>query len=115
MVKLETASASCAIQALLKVQRELDPNDSHLILKKNILSQIILEYQGKINRIKLYQLKHQEEYQLQYQDYFLKILDEERNVVQTLLEQGKINQNMANQLRQSVNYNETTFLQGTFN
>ena len=115
VVKLETASASCAIQALLKVQRELDPNDSHLILKKNILSQIILEYQGKINRIKLYQLKYQEEYQLQYQDYFLKILDEERNVVQTLLEQGKINQNMANQLRQSVNYNETTFLQGTFN
>jgi hypothetical protein len=57
-------------------------------------------------------MRQQEAYQTTYQEYFLKTLDEERSVIQSLLEQGKISNDLANQLRQSVNYNETTFIQG---
>ncbi|MEG2254393.1 MAG: hypothetical protein RSC33_03615, partial [Vagococcus sp.] len=74
---------------------------------------IILEYKSKVDRIQNYKFRQEEEYQTTYQEYFLKTLDEERSVIQSLLEQGRISADLANQLRQSVNYNETTFIQGS--
>lgn len=114
IILLENESSKQAIQALINCEKELDTTDSNYILRKTILHQIILEYQSKVDRISNFQLRQQEEYQLAYQEYFLKTLDEERTVIQCLLEQGKISSDLAHQLRQSVNYNETTFLQGTF-
>lgn len=111
IVLLETESSKYAIRTLIDCQAQLDHNDKHYQLKNSILSQIALEYQSKIDRIKNYELRQQDAYQDLYQEFFLKTLDEERSIVQTLLEQGKISADMANQLRQSVNYNETTFLQ----
>ncbi|MDT2814309.1 cation:proton antiporter [Vagococcus carniphilus] len=114
VILLENESSRQAINALKSCQNELDSSDEHFILKNSILHQIILEYQSKIDRINNYQLRQQEEYQIVYQEYFLKTLDEERTVIQCLFEQGKISSELAHQLRQSLNYNESTFLQGTF-
>lgn len=114
IILLENESSKQAIQALQNCEKELNTKDPDYILRKTILHQIILEYQSKIDRLSNFQLRQQEEYQLAYQEYFLKTLDEERSVIQCMLEQGKISSDLAHQLRQSVNYNETTFLQGTF-
>ncbi|MFY8329794.1 Na+/H+ antiporter [Vagococcus carniphilus] len=114
VILIENESSKQAISALKSCQNELDTSDEHFVLKNSILHQIILEYQSKIDRITNYQLRQQEEYQIVYQEYFLKTLDEERTVIQCLFEQGKISSELAHQLRQSVNYNESTFLQGTF-
>lgn len=113
VILLENESAKEAIQALKTCQSELKKTDPYFNLKNSILHQIILEYKSKIDRIKNYQFRQEEAYQTTYQEYFLKTLDEERSVIQSLLEQGKISTELANQLRQSVNYNETTFIQGS--
>ncbi|HCM90876.1 MULTISPECIES: Na+/H+ antiporter [Vagococcus] len=114
VILLESECSKYAIMTLKEIKEHLDETEENFILKKSILDQITLEYQSKMDRIKNYQIRQKEEYQTTYQEYFLKTLDEERSVVQCLLEQGKISPTLANQLRQSLNYNETTFLQGTF-
>ncbi len=114
VILLENESSKQAISALKDCERQLVPSEADYALKNSILHQIILEYQSKIDRIHNYQLRQQEEYQLAYQDYFLKTLDEERSVIQSLFEQGKISSELAQQLRQTINYNESTFLQGSF-
>ncbi|MFW7361576.1 Na+/H+ antiporter [Vagococcus fluvialis] len=112
VILLENESSKEAINTLKTIHEQLNPNDPHYNLRNSILHLIILEYKSKIDRIKNYQMRQQEAYQTTYQEYFLKTLDEERSVIQSLLEQGKISNDLANQLRQSVNYNETTFIQG---
>lgn len=112
VILLENESSKEAIKTLKTIHEQLNPNDPHYNLRNSILHLIILEYKSKIDRIKNYQMRQQEAYQTTYQEYFLKTLDEERSVIQSLLEQGKISNDLANQLRQSVNYNETTFIQG---
>lgn len=112
VILLENESSKEAINTLKIIHEQLNPNDPHYNLRNSILHLIILEYKSKIDRIKNYQMRQQEAYQTTYQEYFLKTLDEERSVIQSLLEQGKISNDLANQLRQSVNYNETTFIQG---
>ena len=113
VILLENGCSQQAIITLKEAQSELSPTDEHFALKNSIIHQIMLEYKSKIDRIKNYQIRQKDEYQTAYQEFFLKTLDEERNVIQSLLEQGKISADLANQLRQSVNYNETTFIQGS--
>ncbi|WP_326716466.1 Na+/H+ antiporter [Vagococcus jeotgali] len=110
---LETDSSKYAVRVLKELKDDLDQNDRYFILKSNIINQIIMEYESKINRIKNYRLRQEDQYQTLYQDYFLRALDEERTVIQTLLEQGRISPDLASLLRQSVNYSETSFLQGS--
>ncbi|MFW8053277.1 Na+/H+ antiporter [Vagococcus fluvialis] len=113
VILLENGCSQQAIITLKEAQSELSPTEEHFALKNSIIHQIMLEYKSKIDRIKNYQIRQKDEYQTAYQEFFLKTLDEERNVIQSLLEQGKISADLANQLRQSVNYNETTFIQGS--
>lgn len=109
---LETESSKYAVDALRNVQLSLSEDDKYYQLKNNIINQIKLEYESKIYRIENYRIRQADDYQDMYRDYFLRSLDEERGAVQQLLEQGRISSTMANQLRQSVNYSETSFLQG---
>lgn len=113
VILLENGCSKQAILALQEAKNSLSCEDENFGLKNSIIHQITLEYQSKIDRIKNYQIRQKEEYQTAYRDFFLKTLDEERNVIQSLLEQGKISTELANRLRQSVNYNETTFIQGS--
>ncbi|MGX7013612.1 cation:proton antiporter [Vagococcus silagei] len=111
---LEKTSAKLTVQVLAEAKNKLDPEKVNYQLEKNIINQISLEYQSKLAHI-----SRQEEdrihHDLLYRELYLKTLDEERAVIQNLIEKGKISQAMASQLRQSVNYNEATFLQGDFN
>ncbi len=113
IILLENESSREAIVTLKQLQADLNQTDPDFGLKNSILHQIILEYKSKVDRIQNYKFRQEEEYQTTYQEYFLKTLDEERSVIQSLLEQGRISADLANQLRQSVNYNETTFIQGS--
>ncbi len=113
MILLETESSKQAILTLRNIQEELTSNDKNYALKMSILHLIILEYKSKIDRINNFENMEMDQFQNTYQEYFLKALDMERNVIQGLLEQGKISNEVANQLRQSLNYNETSFIQGS--
>lgn len=108
---LEIKSAICTVDMLTGIQDTLDTKDKYFTVKNNILNQLIMEYQSKIHRIEHYQKLQEASYQEIYQDYFLRALDEERSMIQTLLEQGRISNTLANQLRQGINYSETSFLQ----
>lgn len=109
---LEKKSAQHTINVLEHCKNELNKNDEHYELERNIINQIALEYQSKIARILHLEDVHSKQYNQLYRDLYLKTLDEERAVIQNLLEKGKVTPVLANQLRQTVNYNETTFLQG---
>ncbi|WP_270279507.1 Na+/H+ antiporter [Vagococcus bubulae] len=108
---LEVKSSEATLDMLKECQDDLDRLDKYFTVKYNILNQLMMEYTSKIHRIQHYRLVQEVSYQEIYQDYFLRALDEERGMIQTLLEQGRISNTMANQLRQGINYSETSFLQ----
>lgn len=109
---LEKVSAEKATDALRDAQIALSEQDQYYRLKTSIINQISLEYQYKIERINYADNSDHSEYQLLHREFYLKSLDEERAVIQKLLEKGRISPTLANQLRQTINYNEATFLQG---
>lgn len=108
---LEVKSSEATLDMLNDCQNNLDKADKYFTVKYNILNQLMMEYTSKIHRIQHYHLIQESSYQEIYRDYFLRALDEERGMIQKLLEQGRISNTMANQLRQGINYNETSFLQ----
>lgn len=111
ITSLEVMTSTCTVDMLGDIQMSLDSSDKYLTVKNNILNQLIMEYQSKIHRIEHYHKLQEASYQEIYQDYFLRALDEERSMIQILLEQGRISSTLANQLRQGINYSETSFLQ----
>lgn len=108
---LEVQSSEATINMLSDCQNNLNRSDKYFTVRYNILNQLMMEYQSKVHRIEHYHLVQELSYQELYQDYFLRALDEERGMIQALLEQGRISNTMANQLRQGINYSETSFLQ----
>ncbi|MGY3766033.1 cation:proton antiporter [Vagococcus vulneris] len=109
---LEKTSAERAVAALQDECDNIPLSDENYQLKMSIINQISLEYQYKIERINYVQSDNHSDYQLLHREFYLKTLDAERAVIQKLLEKGRISTVLASQLRQTVNYNETTFLQG---
>lgn len=108
---LEVNSSEATVNMLQTCQHHLDQSDRYFTVRYNILNQLMMEYQSKVHRLQHYHLVQEASYQELYQDYFLRALDEERGMIQTLLEKGLISNTMANQLRQGINYSETSFLQ----
>ncbi|WEG72949.1 Na+/H+ antiporter [Vagococcus intermedius] len=111
LIKLETESTKGAIDSLKNYKKTLNTNDDGYDLHKHIVNQKLYEYLHKLNRIKNFSQKSKHDYQKLVQEFYMKALDAERETVQELYQQGKITLQMANHLRQSLNYYESSLLQ----
>lgn len=111
IIKLETQSTKGAIEALKAYKKELLKDSSCPDLHKHILSQKLYEYLHKLQRIKHFSKQTKRDYQKLIQEYYMKALDAERETVQDLFQNGQITLTMANHLRQSLNYYESSLLQ----
>ena len=71
---------------------------------------LVIHYRNQIEEAKHRVLNNKEKLQSQVQRLRIKALASEREGVQTLLEQGKIDWRMAARLRQYINYSETVLI-----
>lgn len=115
LIKLDKASTRMAISYLKAYKKEIDPTTEGLALLKHITNQKLYEYIHKLQRIKHLSSQTKSDYHLMIQEYYMKALDAERETVQVLYQTGKINLTMANHLRQSLNYYESSILQSQLN
>lgn len=107
---LETQKAKGAIQALRNYKKEIGKDQAHSF-EVHLINQLLAEYRSKIERIHAIGKHSRKHYQYQLQEYYLKALDAERGATQELFENGQINFATANNIRQSLNYAESSLLQ----
>ncbi len=111
LLKLEIASTKGAINFLRSYKKGLDETSDGIELHKHIVNQKHHEYLHKLQRIKQLSSQSKKDYQKLMQEYYMKALDAERETVQDLFQNGQITLSMANHLRQSLNYYESSLLQ----
>lgn len=111
IVKLEKQSTVGAISVLKAYKAALDPECEAYDLHKHIVNQKLYEYLNKLHRIKNLSNQSRTDYQKIVQEFHMKALDAERETVQHLYQKGQITLSMANHLRQSLNYYESSILQ----
>lgn len=111
ILKLEIESTKGAIDFLRTYKKGLDATSDGVELHKHIVNQKHHEYLHKLQRIKQLSSQSKKDYQKLMQEYHMKALDAERETVQDLFQNGQITLTMANHLRQSLNYYESSLLQ----
>lgn len=111
ILKLEIESTKGAIDFLRTYKKGLDGTSDGIDLHKHIVNQKHHEYLNKLQRIKQLSTQSKKDYQKLMQEYYMKALDAERETVQDLFQNGQITLSMANHLRQSLNYYESSLLQ----
>lgn len=109
---LERESAFGAIRAITDYKKQTDINAKCYDVQKHISNQLLSDYRNKIERIKHISTQSRKDYKQNLQEFYLKALDVERTAIQELYENGQITLSLANHLRQSVNYYESSLLQG---
>ena len=109
-MKLELESTRMALNYLKTYKQEINPESEGAELLKHLTGQKLYEYVHKLQRLKHFSHETKVDYQLLVQEYYMKALDAERETVQDLFKHGKINLTLANHLRQSLNYYESSIL-----
>lgn len=108
---LEEASTLGAITGLQTYKKKLAVNSEATELHKHIINQKLHEYLHKLHRLRQASTLSKNDYQKMMQEFYMKAIDSEREVVQELFADGKITLSMLNHLRQSLNYYESSLLQ----
>lgn len=108
---LEEASTLGAITGLQTYKKKLAVNSEATELHKHIINQKLHEYLHKLHRLRQASTLSKNDYQKMVQEFYMKAIDSEREVVQELFADGKITLSMLNHLRQSLNYYESSLLQ----
>lgn len=111
LLTLEIESTKGAIKFLRSYKQDLDDTSEGIKLHKHIVNQKHHEYLHKLQRIKQLSTQSKKDHQKLMQEYYMKALDAERETVQDLFQNGQITLTMANHLRQSLNYHESSLLQ----
>lgn len=108
---LEEASTLGAIASLQTYKKQLAAHSKTTELHKHIINQKLHEYLHKLHRLRQSSALSKNNDQKMVQEFYMKAIDCEREVLQELFADGKITLSMLNHLRQSLNYYESSLLQ----
>ncbi|QIL46299.1 Na+/H+ antiporter [Vagococcus coleopterorum] len=111
ILMLEEASTLGAITSLQAYKKTLIPDSEAYELHKHIANQKLHEYLHKLHRLRQASEISKKDYQKLVQEFYMKAIDSEREIVQELFQDGRITLSMLNHLRQSLNYYESSLLQ----